>query len=551
MNAKIDQKLEKANVAFEQGDLQSALKYLNEILKREPSHCDALHLFALTSYRLGQKQQALEILQQCLRVHQEFAVGFNSLAVVFRDLEQYEASANACLQAIRLKEDYPEAHYNLGNARLFQGYLDQAEQAFLKALSIRDDYGLVFLNLGIVYQRKDEIEDAIESFERAAELLPGDSRIYLNLGNAYSMQGKKEKAASIYAQGLEISPQDYQLFYHFALSRKHHEEDDVIKNGRARFSSSQIPEEEKIFLGFSLGKAFEDLGEYENSFHYYAAANRLQNSKQPFDDQNLKVFLENIRHVFQEWNLPELSTETGGITPVFIVGMPRSGTTLVEQILSCHSKVEARGELDMLPRVVYQTCQAGQGGFPFALKGFSEKILRPMRDQYMKMLCAPGGDGSHFTDKMPQNFLLLGVIKGLFPEAKIIHCTRDPLDLCLSCFKHHFIEQHSYAYSLGDLGRYFRFYESVMGFWEDHLQIESIFKIRYESLVQNQEEITRKLLEFCGLGFEQGCLEFHQNHRVVHTASMNQVRKPIYKSSIGAWKHYEPWIGELKDALGI
>jgi tetratricopeptide (TPR) repeat protein len=549
MDLSLNDALQGAQIAFDKGDLQRAQEFIQNVLNVEPDHRDALHLLALTNYRLGSLDKALALIQECLRTHPDFAIGFNSLAVIFRDLGQLEPSANACLQALKLSGDYAEAYYNLGNAKLLQGFLTQAKGAFLSALQIRGDYGLAHLNLGIVYQQLGEIEQAIRSFETASKLMPGDSRVYLNMGNAFSTIGKNEEAESSYKKGLEITPEDPNLHYHLALCRKHTQNDEILERAKKGFHKNSNSDEEKILLGFALGMAHEDLKDYEQSFHYYSAANRLQNSLNPFEIKNLKIFLENIRKVFSDWLPSQVEISGEEPIPVFIVGMPRSGTTLVEQILSSHQNLGARGELDMLARIIYQTCQVNPDGFPFALKGFSQDVFEAMREQYLKVLCALEGSYTHFTDKMPHNFLFLGIIRSLFPRAKIIHCRRDPLDLCLSCFKHHFTEKHTYAYSLRDLGLYYRFYEKVMEFWEEIIGSDLIFSVDYEELVFDQEAVTRELLDFCGLEFQDACLSFFENLRPVHTASMNQVRQPIYNSSVAAWKNFEPWIGELKETL--
>lgn len=544
MDIMIEHLLKAADSAFNKNDLQLAIQNLDKILKIEPEHCAALHLLGLSHYKLGNSEQAFQILKHCLNIHPDFAIGYNSLAVVARGLGEYEDSAEACLKALKLMSNYPEAYYNLGNARFFQGRFHEAELAYLQAISTRPEYGAAFLNLGITYQELGELEDAVDAYQRALEVTPNNSRIHLNFGNTLLIQGQRKQAAEMYMEGLRIAPHDSQLFYHLVHSRKYEYEDSFLENALSYYHQT-TSKRDKVSLGFGLGKAYEDFGDYEKSFHFYAQANALKNSELNFNVEQLYAFLGNLQKLFEDIQLKPSQTVSENSVPIFIVGMPRSGTTLIEQILSSHSCVHARGELDNLSKVLQTACEDSKEGFPSAFKHFSYEQLENISHRYMEALCTKGLEFSHYTDKMPQNFLLIGFIKMLFPNARIIHSRRDPLDSCMSCFKHDFSKEHSYSYSLTNLGHYYGFYESVMKFWNAWLGDNQIFEIQYEDLVSNQELYTRDLLNYCGLKFEESCLNFYENKRAILTASMGQVRQPIYKSSVGSWIHYRPWIGEL------
>ncbi|HYQ71664.1 MAG TPA: sulfotransferase, partial [Gammaproteobacteria bacterium] len=304
---------------------------------------------------------------------------------------------------------------------------------------------------------------------------------------------------------------------------------------------------------FALGRLYDGLREYDKAFACYSRANRLKHALAG----NADVLARATETYINAWSrpfdagLPRADVRLGQVTPVFIVGMPRSGTSLVEQILASHHAVHGAGELKDIGVLIQQLNeQAGSGlSFPACLQLMGSERLNGFADAYLDKLASLGGAGCLVvTDKMPGNCWNLGLIWHLFPSARIIHCRRDPLDTCLSCFFTDFAEGHQFSYDLAELGGYYKQYRKVMRHWKEVIEVPML-ENRYEDLVSNPEAATRRLVEYCGLDWDENCLAPHKTRRAVSTASFTQVREEIYTTSVGRWRHYEKYLGPLRDAL--
>jgi hypothetical protein len=311
-----------------------------------------------------------------------------------------------------------------------------------------------------------------------------------------------------------------------------------------------LTDDQKMNLSFGLGKAFEDLGQYEKSFHFILEANRLKRETFDYDISEDRVFIDNLKKTFDEQFIHQHShSGYSSDAPIFIVGMPRSGTTLVEQILSAHPQVFGAGELRYMKIMIVDSCSNIEGlEYPQCFAGFSENDFKEFGKAYVNELRQFSKEVKYITDKMPHNFLNIGLIKLILPNAKIIHCQRNPVDTCWSIFKNFFAGIHNYAYNLRELGEYYKLYEGLMAHWRTILP-GFLFEIQYEELVADQENQTRRLLEYCGLDWQDDCLSFHKSSRPVRTASSTQVRQPIYNNSVLLWKRYAKELQPLLEAL--
>lgn len=316
-------------------------------------------------------------------------------------------------------------------------------------------------------------------------------------------------------------------------------------------STQPIPLEDMIPIHFSLGKVYDKLGEYDKVFAHYAQGNA--SSPADFNIDRQEKQLQHIKESYGADFLRSAPRAThGSQRPVFIVGMPRSGTSLVEQILASHSSIAGGGELKNIKQLVDSIpALIGKGArYPHCVDQLTEAHLNMLADRYLKQLAHISADAVRVTDKMPHNFQHLGLIALLFPEARIIHCVRDPLDTCLSCYFQNFGDRHDYSFNLEHLAIHYRQYQQIMAHWKNVLDIP-IMKVVYEEHVAEPERFARSLIQYCGLEWEDQCLRFHESKRVVHTSSYEQVRRPIYSDSVQRWKHYERYLGPLKRGLGM
>jgi hypothetical protein len=313
-----------------------------------------------------------------------------------------------------------------------------------------------------------------------------------------------------------------------------------------------LEDEPTMLLCFAMGKVCEDLADYDKAYSHFARGNALARRLMPFDYERERRFIERLQKVFDADLLASTRPISGtGRTPIFVIGMPRSGTTLVEQIVSSHPLVHGAGELNCLMRIATQVARRGGGEvFPEGVARLSAADLADAASEYLRCSGHTEESEPFLTDKLPANFLLVGMIRLMFPNARVIHCQRDPIDTCMSCFKHYFPSGQRYSYDLVDLGRYYRLYQELMAHWHAVLP-GFVYDIQYETLVADQERETRRLLEFCGLPWDEACLDFHRARRAVKTVSVAQVRRPVYQSSVQIWRRYEKHLRPLMDALGI
>ena len=316
------------------------------------------------------------------------------------------------------------------------------------------------------------------------------------------------------------------------------------------YAKSATNDEQRMHLAFGLGKAFEDLHQYEKAFSFFAEGNSIKRRSYSYTVDDRGNFFKKLEEVFDSSLFAKhQGTGCDDETPLFILGMPRSGTTLVEQILASHRHVHGAGELRTLKRIVTSCFDKGKvAEFPESIRQVDSADFEHPGFEYIQAIRKHTPDARFITDKMPENYKYIGLIKLMLPGAKVIHCRRDPVDTCLSIFKTFFTVMHEYSHDLGELGRYYSFYCRLMEHW--HSVVPGfIHDVQYESMVVDQAGQTRALLEYCGLEWDDACLEFHKSDRPVRTASAEQVRRPIYKGSVQLWKRYETQLAPLLERL--
>jgi tetratricopeptide (TPR) repeat protein len=381
---------------------------------------------------------------------------------------------------------------------------------------------------------------------------PKETTTYFNMGNVLRELGQLDDSISSYKKALSLRPDYVEAYRVLSLAQKHTELTDDISKYENMYLHGNLIDEKKIHLGFALGKIFEDLKDYDKSFGFLIEANYLKRKSYNYSIKNDHDRFERIKQTFSQ-SFFSSHRETGNQdrTPIFIVGLPRSGSSLIEQILASHPQVFGAGEVSILFDVVYDTWLGIKTKpIPEFLSDLNGDRLTMMGSEYIERIRGYSKDKAHITDKNLFNFLHVGLIKAILPNAKVIHCKRNPMDNCLSLFKNYFESNKSFkfAYNLIELGQYYNLYRDLMEHWENVLP-GFMYSINYEEMVSDQENQSRKLLEFCGLPFDEACLNFFKKERSVKTISSMQVRQPIYKSSVELWRRYEKHLEPLRATI--
>jgi len=507
----IDRAMARATHLQREGRLLDAEVALLRILKERPQFATANIQLGLLYQARGLEIQGMNHLQTAVDSAPDNWVAHFGLAVSYKSLSQYDKAVKHYETSVKL------------NARNVDAYND----------------------LGVLYEKLRQPDEAETSYRKALALDPGQAVVWNNLGVLLTHLGRLEEARDCFRRSVAILPGYYPAHYNLATFWRHHEIDDQVEVMRALFAQPNAGDLQVSMLGFALGKVFEELGDYEQSLFYLKAGNAAQRRLSPHDiGRDIKVMSQMI-DVMQTTYIGNYAVEQADITPIFIVSMPRSGSTLTEQILASHPDVTGGGELNNLPDILTESgC--------IYIEDFAE-LDRAARSElggrYLASVRSIAKGRKYVTDKLPTNFMRIGIIRMIMPHAKIIHCTRDPMATCFSCYKTRFDNSElSFTNDLRDLGKYYRKYAELMDFWGSTMP-GRIHAVRYEELVADPEPAIRDLLSFCELDFDERCLEFYRAKSNVRTASAAQVRDPIHTKSVEAWRKYRYALGPLESAL--
>jgi Flp pilus assembly protein TadD len=438
-------------------------------------------------------------------------------------------------------------HANLGEVYRQGGQTDEAEAASRQALALDPDLPGPWHNLAFIAFERHQALAAIDYCRKAIDLKPDLDDAYNTLGLALKELGRLDEARQAYLKAIEIRPSGFKGYVNLTVVHKFAPGDRYLAAMERLAVSDNLPKSERPYLDFALGNAYRDVKDYARSFRHLAAGNAALRAETKYDESATLAMFRHIERVFT----PALIAAKSGSgdsssLPIFVVGMPRSGTTLVEQILASHPLVHAAGELSLFGEVMLSV--RGPDGRPTAgpayVAGLDSQAFEQIGSRYVERLRALAPGATRITDKRPNNYYLIGLIHLALPNAKIVHVVRDPADTCLSCFAKYFLVEHQ-TYDLGELGRYYRHYQSLMAHWRRVLPPGRILDVRYEDVVADLESQTRRLLDYCGLDWDERCLSFHRTERPVRTASAAQVRQPIFDTSIGRWRDYEEFLGPL------
>ncbi len=500
------------------GDLAGAEKLYVQILAEAPDSFAPLHLLGLIRYQQGQQAQAQSLIGAALKLEPGNAEAHSNYGLVLRALGKLEDALAHYDQALALKPGYADAHNNRGIALLDLGRLPQALDSYEAALAIRPNFAEAASNRGQVLQYLGRLNEARSAFAQSLTLAPKRAQIYLDYADVAPVPLNDPHVAAMETLLLTQGPSDT----------------------------------ERVFLEFALAKAYDDWKEYPRSFRHLKAGNALKRTMIRYDEAGAMGFFDRIETIFTPALLREKEALGGGDPsdlPVFVMGMMRSGTTLVEQILASHPKIHGGGESPAL----FQTASAVRGKqdeiYPEYVAQLDMAALNWIGAGYLEKIRQLAPDARHITDKMPSNVCFAGLIHLALPRARMIHTIRDPVDNCLSCYSKLFLEEQNHTYDLGELGRYYRRQEKLMAHWRDVLPKGRILDVRYEDLIADLEGQARRIIAHCGLEWDARCLSFHTHARPIRTASVSQVRQPLYTSAVGRARAYDRFLEPLKRAL--
>ena len=537
---------------YRSGQLSEAEQTCRELLQSHPQSSMVLCVLGAVLQDLGRLEQAVQSYDKALQIKPDNAGAYYDRGIALQKLGQSEAALKSYDTVIRLKPDFADAYYNRGIANQDLGQLVQAVESFDTAIQIKPDHANAFYNRGMALQKLGQLEAARKSYDEAIRLKPDFADACYNRGTALQDLGQLEQAEKSFEKAIQIKPEYAKAHYSLSMLKEYQPQDARTELMESLFTGLEPGESDRLFLCFALAKDYEDLGEYDKSFNYLQEGNRLRQRELNYNIDDDRRLVNRIRENFTAGSL-DFEFSPGGdtsIQPLFIVGMPRSGTTLVEQILASHSKVHGAGELEAMGRLASSILlnlpdqKASKGKVQL-----SRDDIKNVHDAYLEQLVALKVPEKIITDKLPLNFLWIGFILCAYPKAKIIHLNRDPRATCWSIYKQNFSgKENGYAYDLTDLVAFYKLYIDLMSFWRNRFP-NTIYDLCYEDLTENQEKETRKLLTYCDLQWEKQCLDFHKTRRIVKTSSVAQVQKKMYQGSSEAWRkyavHLQPLIKEL------
>ena len=500
---------------------------------------------------MGRNDEAVGQYDAALAIRPTYVEAHYNRGNTLKRLNRNEDAAAAYEATIALKPDYMEAYNNLGNALLELRRHDEAAARFEQALALRPDSAEAYNNLGTTLQALGRHGEALRHLEQALTLRPGYADAYTNRGNTLMEMGRLDEARQAFERAVELAPRRAKFYRNLMDSKRFSAGDPHLAAMQEMAKDLDALEpEERIDLHFALGKALGDVGDYAASFHHLIEGNALKRRNVAYNESAVLEFMSSLALVFtREMVAAKRDRGNPSRLPVFIVGMPRSGTTLIEQILASHPGVFGAGELGAFGDIMatFTDLDAALAGSDPAA---ADAALREVGTRYVDAIQGLAPAAERITDKMPANFRLAGLIHLALPNARIIHARRNPIDTCLSCFGRAFTGDQPFTYDLAELGRYYRAYDALMAHWRRVLPESTFLEVNYEDVVDDLEGQARRIVAHCGLEWDEACLQFHRTERLVRTASATQVRQPIYKTSVGRWRVYGDLLRPLLAALG-
>ena len=531
-----------------------ALASYKTALALRPSYVEALNNRGNALRQLTRLSEALASYDQALALRPDFPEALNNRASTRRDMGRLAAALVDYDCALALRPDYFDALNNRGSTLRDLGRAAAALADYDRALALRPDHAEVLNNRAAALRDLDRAAEAVQCYNRALALAPGYADAWCNKGIVLNEIGRFSEAKEAIETAIRLVPTNARFYYNLNLARRLQADDPhLLAMYRLAQNMAAFGPEGQIYLHFAMGKALADLHDHEASFRHFLHGNALKRRQVAYDEAATLATFASTQAAFTN-DLMRANQRAGepSCVPVFILGMPRSGSTLVEQILASHPQVFGAGEIDDFEQAMAD-CAGATTLQPHPPTPHppqpASPWLRQLGSSYLARIRRMAPAAGRIINKTPENFRFLGLIHLSLPNARIIHTRRDPVDTCLSCFTHLFVSGLSFSYDLAELGRYYRGYEALMAHWRSVLPSDVMLDLDYEQLIADPEAQARRIIAHCGLRWDTRCLDFHQTPRAVRTASTAQVRQPIYKSAIGRWQSIEPFLEPLLAGL--
>lgn len=567
------------------GKLTEARRIYDQLLAVEPEHAEALHLAGVLNSQMGDHDKGAELIGRAIAVRPDYAEAHHNLGNVRYQQGASEEALECFRRAAELAPDYGEAHYNIASllrhegkldealdalGRAAEGGLDDAEialergdvlaelgrheeaaRAYADAVARAPDEVEMLLGLAEAMRERRRIEEATACVERALARDPGSVAAHATRAHLLHEQGRADEARASYRLALELDPGNAELHRQLLRASAGKRKKADIDAARALLDAGNLSEADSARLGFALGDAAEDVGDYDGAFARFEAANAALRSTFEFDIAHEEAIADAlIATCTKAFATKHKTAGHASGRPVFVLGMPRSGTSLIEQILASHADVFGAGEVNLVRPTLFEDFPRSEGqSVGDFLKGLRDDDLTRAGERYDARLGALGGGARLVTDKYLTNFWYAGLIRLMLPNATLIHCRRDPLDTCVSCWTNLFRGEMRFAYDLAEIGRYYRLYDRLMGHWA-RLPGVGLVEVRYEELVADPDGQIARLLDACGLDPDPACARFFETERYVGTLSALQVRRPIATDSVGRAARFEGRLAPLIEALG-
>jgi tetratricopeptide (TPR) repeat protein len=545
--------------AASRGDADAAVALFAQAVALRPDFAAAHANLGLLLLAAQHHAEAAFHLQAAVNVMPGDAALQNALGVAQESLNRLIDAERSYGAALALNPAQPEAHANLGNCLRRLGRLDEARAHYARALELKPDFAVAHYNLGILLQDRGDLEQAMARYRQALAIRPDYIEALNNLGSCQRAHGLVDEARATFERILERRPTQIEAHCNLAQYKTYEAGDPHVETLLAQQPRlASLSEDGRIRYWFTVGKMLEDVGRHDESFAAYAQANRAKHAITPWDeaahqDVQHRIVATFTRERMRRADAVDTSATAEGPTPVFIVGMPRSGTSLLEQVLSTLPGVHGAGEITWLAETLLSAqhdCEEGGFQFPETLGSSSGSTLRALGRRHVARLRELAPQATHVVDKLPANFTHVGLIHLMFPQARIVHAMRDPMDSCFSCYSRLFAGNNlGFTYDLETVGRYWVGYHELMRHWRDVLPPGRMLDVAYETMVADFENQARRVVDYLGLPWDERCLGFHDSQRVVRTASVAQVRRPIYRTSVARWKPYERHLRPLRDLV--
>ena len=517
---------------YKKGSLEEAKNSTLHLLKTNSNVAFLHNLLGAINYGLNNLDEAKNNYKKATLIDKNYSEAFNNLGAVLIELNILDQAQENLYRALKLNSNLIDTYINLGKLSSKHKNYNQEIIYYKKALEINPKSDIANNNIAAVYISKGDLVKAKNFLEKTVQINPKFFQALTNIGGIYLAEGDKETAIKFYKKAIEVNPNYAEAYRLLADNCKIDLKESIMLQMLKINKKNDLILKDKMHINFALGRVYDNLDKNSLAFNHYTIGNRIKkkllkyNIKKDREIFNLiKLNYKKIKYRYE--NIEKFNNFK---TPVFIVGMPRSGTTLVEQIISSHSGIYGAGELSIVEEILVE--------IEWKKAKTDKKFIETFREKYLKKITTIDTEKLVISDKMPTNFRWLGIILSAIPEAKIIHTTRDPKATMWSIFKHYFTSDgNGYAYDLHDTLQYYSMYQDLMLFWNKHF-FNQIYICNYEKLVANQEIVTRELINFLDVDWEKDCLEFYNNKRITHTASATQVRKKIYQGSSDEWQKY-------------